>query len=132
MITQLDIFNVNKRILKRVAISLVILFLFDMVWFKFSTNIYKGKVQDKIRKIGAAVAWILIAYAISVQKPKSLKEAGMYGAFTGLIIYGVFNGTAHAITKNWDAKTSIYDTMWGITNCTATSMILFKLSRFYD
>ena len=135
MKTQLVLFDSyanSKNGVIRGSIALLSIFLLDMIWFKFSTSIYKGKVDGKIRKMGAFIAWFFMACALSVQNPKSLKEAIVYGANVGLVIYAVFNGTTYAINKNWDIKTSLYDTAWGITNCAITSAILFKFTNAYD
>ena len=132
MKTELVLFDTSKKRFMKGGIALLSIFLLDMIWFKLSKKIYKDVVQSKIRKMGAFVAWFFMAYALSAQNPKSLKEAVVYGANVGLVIYAVFNGTTYAINKNWDIKTSLYDTVWGITNCAITSAILFKFTNAYD
>ena len=134
MKTELVIYDTpenSKNGMKKIFVALSSIFLLDMVWFSLSKNMYKNVVQDKVRRPGAFVAWFLMACALSVQNPKSMKEAITYGALVGLVIYGVFNGTTYAINKDWSLNISLSDTLWGITNCTITSAILFKVSKRY-
>jgi len=43
-----------------------------------------------------------------------LKKASLLEAFLfGLIIYGVYETTNHAIIKNWDLRFVFLDTLWG-------------------
>jgi uncharacterized membrane protein len=41
-------------------------------------------------------------------------QACVYGAFLGLVIYVVFNGTALVTFPNWTFRAAGIDTVWGV------------------
>lgn len=59
-----------------------------------------------------------MAWGISkfVLQNESIKQEDKWkvGALLGLLVYGVYNGTNHAILNDWSLETSIKDTMWGV------------------
>jgi uncharacterized membrane protein len=62
--------------------------------------------------------------AVSRIDPKHLvRDSVIYGGFTGLAMYGVFNGVNYAIFKNYGLNMAITDTVYGVLVCILTSMI---------
>ena len=127
--------TLTKNIIFKMLIAFVSLLLFDLVWFYFTTkSLYTPAIQNvsnktdtKFRLGGGVIAWTIMAFALSVQNPTSIQDALLYGAFIGLIIYGVFNGTNYAIFDGWSSKISLVDTTWGIVNCMIASAVLYLL-----
>ena len=137
MKTELVIFdsvkNSKKGTLKGLT-AIILLIVFDSIWLTIMKKFYKkniGNIMGKFRIIGGLFAWFFIACALSVQSPKSLREAMTYGALVGLVIYSVYNGTNYAIMKNWNIKLSFVDTIWGTIICSVTSAILYKIFKNY-
>lgn len=62
--------------------------------------------------------------AVSRIDPKHLvRDSVIYGGFTGLAMYGVFNGVNYAILKNYKLEMAITDTVYGVIVCILTSMV---------
>ena len=91
-------------------------------------NMYDLKIKN-FNYIAAIIAWLLISFAISIHSPITLKDSAIYGAYIGLIIYGVYNSTNYAIMDTWPLKVSLLDTMWGITVCSIVSSLLYLCFR---
>lgn len=62
----------------------------------------------QVRWIPAIVTYVLMAFAVCY-----FTESAKDGLLLGLVVYGIFNGTCHAIFQGWDATTAVKDTMWG-------------------
>lgn len=118
--------------IKTFLVILVIFGILDFLWLGIvSGNLYPTAIQNiqgsplKLQVLGAVVAYFLMTLSLSVLFEKKViqtpDDALFWGAFLGLVVYGVFNGTNHAIFKRWDLKTSIYDTMWGVFLYTFTA-----------
>lgn len=116
-----------KSIITKWSIAFILLVLLDYVWFKFM-NMYDLKIKN-FNYIAAIIAWLLISFAISIHSPITLKDSAIYGAYIGLIIYGVYNSTNYAIMDTWPLKVSLLDTMWGITVCSIVSSLLYLCFR---
>jgi len=120
-----------NNILHLIVVTLIFISL-DMVWFSQSADMYKATILNIQKtplnmRIGSGIfVWILLAAGLKmfVLEPNmSTTNAFIKGAIFGLITYGVFNGTNHAIFENYDLKTSMYDTLWGGFVC-GTSAVL--------
>ena len=113
---------------KRILTSLVSLLLADVVWFRYSIqHVYPTFPQSNV--VWGLVAWIALAIAISAGKPDSVKTAGLWGAVVGAIAYAVFNGTELAIRTDWSPSVALVDTLWGIGNCSVSSVALYWLGK---
>lgn len=97
----------------------------DIIWLGV---IAKKGYQDTVQKIqgdklqlrlwSAILVYPLMVWGISkfVLQNDSIKKEDKWkaGAILGLLVYGVYNGTNHAILKDWSLETSIKDTLWGV------------------
>lgn len=114
----------SKKGTLRGLIAIITLITLDLIWFAVSKyfKVYDDVVtKNPINFFTAILSWLLICSAISVQLPKSLTEAMIYGMLVGLVIYGVWNFTNHAIME-WPIKTLICDTLWGMFVCSMASL----------
>lgn len=124
-----DTFESSKQGTIRGLIAILSLITLDLIWFRISktlkiyTDVQTKKMKYK-EYISALLSWLLISCALSVQLPKTLKEAMTYGMLVGLVVYGVWNFTNYAIMK-WPIKTIIADTLWGMFVCSMASLSLF-------
>ena len=114
----------SKNCIIRGFIAIITLITLDLIWFTISKHlkVYDNVVtKNPINFFTALLSWLLICSAIAVQLPKSLTEAMTYGMLVGLVIYGVWNFTNHAI-MDWPIKTLIFDTLWGMFVCSMASL----------
>ena len=104
---------------------LVVLFILDAVWLGvISKDHYSNVIQNiqgeplKPRLLPAFLTYLIMAlglyvFVISQKDASTSVPKWQLGALFGFIVYGVFNGTTHAIFKNWDISTAIRDCLWG-------------------
>ena len=96
----------------------VLLILVDSVYLYLTKTIF-GEMIVRIQKFAiqprywsAAIVYILLALGLYwfILKPnKPVWEAFLLG----IIIYGVFDFTSHAIFKKYDLSVALMDTVWG-------------------
>jgi len=124
-----DTFEQSKQGTLRGLIAIITLIALDLIWFEISGyfKIYSNIITKKpINYLSAFLSWLLICSAISVQLPKNLEEAMIYGMLVGLVVYGVWNFTNHAIMQ-WPIKTIIADTLWGMFVCSMASLSVYLI-----
>ena len=128
MRTQLIFFdNVDesKKGTLRGLVAISVLIILDLMWFKIMD--YSPIISKPFNYFSAAFAYLLLCSAIGVQLPRSIQEAIVYGALVGLAIYGVYNGTNYAISKQHTLKITILDTMWGMFVMSSASIIVYYI-----
>jgi len=87
------------------------------------------KIQGKEitpRPYSVVIVYIIIItglYYFIIGPNKSYKD----GAFFGLVIYGIFNFTNHALFDNYSLSLVIIDLIWGMTICGTTTFIMNKI-----
>jgi len=78
------------------------------------------------RPYSVVIVYIIIItglYYFIIGPNKSYKD----GAFFGLVIYGIFNFTNHALLDNYSLSLVIIDLIWGMTICGFTTFIMNKI-----
>ena len=91
--------------------------------------IYKtyGKVI-KFMPVCIAVIIILIASAISIQNPSTLKEAVVYGALVGLVTFGSMNmGLLMSKSGGWTRKDALIAIGVGVISSALASAVIFYI-----
>ena len=96
----------------------VLLILVDSVYLYLTKSIF-GEMIVRIQKFAiqprywsAAIVYILLAFGLYrfILKPnRPVWEAFLFG----IIIYGVFDFTSHAIFKKYELTVALMDTVWG-------------------
>ena len=87
------------------------------------------KIQGKEitpRPYSVVIVYIIIItglYYFIIGPNKSYKD----GAFFGLVIYGIFNFTNHALFDNYSLSLVIIDLIWGMTICGTTTFLMNKI-----
>jgi uncharacterized membrane protein len=56
----------------------------------------------------------------------------VWGALFGLIVYGVYGFTNHAILAQWPAKLTFLDTMWGTFLYGISTFLTAWVARYFD
>tara|TARA_Y100000590_G_C15495938_1_gene929646 strand:+ start:303 stop:698 length:396 start_codon:yes stop_codon:yes gene_type:complete len=119
-----DTLEQSKKGLLRGTIAFFSLIILDALWFYFNKNLYSSVVTKKFNLLPALAVWIILCSALAVQLPNSLKEAAVYGILVGFVVYGIYNLTNMTI-MNWPLRITIIDTLWGMTACGITSILLY-------
>jgi len=110
-------------------LTAILLLAIDSIYLKLIAPIYNmqvKKIQGKeinFRVYSAIIVYIILItglYYFVIGQNKSTKE----GAFFGLVIYGVFDFTNHAILDNYSLSLAIMDTIWGMVLCGATTFLM--------
>jgi uncharacterized membrane protein len=103
--------------------TLIIILIIDIIWLGFiSPRIYKSEIgnlmKEKPNWYGGFLVYIILAFAITIFVIKSgiapsPKDALIYGAILGFVIYGVYDLTNYSTLKDWTIKITIIDLLWG-------------------
>jgi uncharacterized membrane protein len=111
----------------------IVLLAIDAVYLKFIGGPFYSLAVKKIqgneinfRMYSAVIVYIILItglYYFIIGPNKSIKE----GAFFGLVIYGVFDFTNHAILDNYSLPLAMMDTIWGMVLCGTTTFIMTKI-----
>lgn len=140
-------------------IVLVLCFIIlDLMWFTFSGSMYGATVaniqgsQLSMNVPAAIVSWMLLGFGVSMfvdgsdgsnssdssdgsngsdssNNTNKLRARMLKGAALGACVYGVYNATNMAIFKDYDYKTALADTTWGIFVTGAVSAIGPEIAR---
>lgn len=119
--------------------ALFIMGVLDFLWIGLlSGNLYPQAIKNiqhsplSIKLIPAVLAYLLMAFSLSMLINENVVIKGnlysslKWGAFLGIIVYGIFNSTNCAILNNWSYKVGITDTLWGTFLFTLTMVIINK------
>ena len=122
-------------------ISFVSFIVLDLVWFKLFTNkIFLELIRPiarlkndsfDVNYISAGVVYILLAlgvcYFVLSEQSSSYRNIAFSGALLGLITYGIYDFTNHALLAHWPTKMIILDVGWGICSCALVSVFTFYI-----
>ena len=119
----------NKKIL---TITIIIAIL-DGIFLYMNRSLFINQIIQvqaapiKVDYFSAILCYILLIYGLYyfiIKENRSPYEA----ALLGLIIYGVFDFTNHAIFKNYNIYIGLLDTIWGGILCGLTTHIYYLYS----
>lgn len=121
----------------KLVLSFVLFIIMDIMWFSYSFDkIYNPSVISiqgntiNLRPFSALFAWFLLALGINyfvLQNNLGKQEIVLRGALFGFIVYGVYNGTLHAIFSNYNMSVALSDLAWGTF---ATSLVSLTMTYF--
>ena len=114
-------------------LSALLLLAIDAVYLKFIGGPFYSlaikKIQGSkmnVRLYSALIVYLFLItglYYFIIEPNKTAIE----GAFFGLVVYGVFDFTNHAILENYSLPLSIMDTIWGSILCGTTTYLVKKM-----
>lgn len=131
--------------LKNFLVSAVAFAVLDFIWLGYVMKSFNLKQLSEIGRIvdgdfqvmyGAAfVVYILMAlgvviFVVPLAESSLLKAAG-YGAFMGLLVYGVYDMTNMAVLKNYPWPFALADMAWGVFVFAAVSWITVKVGSIW-
>lgn len=94
-------------------------------------------VQNKemtVRPFSALIAYIAIIAPIilfslpNIRPEHRLADSLFYGGVLGMIIYGMFSFTNHALIQGWSTRVAVMDTIWGFMLYT---IVTYLVSSFF-
>ena len=125
------------KIISQIAVASITFIVLDALWlglvakqFYISNmgsflNIENGSI--KANWLPTVLVYIvLIMGVVMFAVPKAngaLSLALLYGAILGLITYGTYDFTNHAVMKDWPAIVTIVDVLWGMTITSITTFM---------
>lgn len=126
---------------KRLLWISIFFLILDGIWLGIlARNFYSTSIKRvtnlssaTFRLYSAIITYILMVLGIYYWVLPKVKESDdigslFWGGFFGLMIYGIYNFTNHAIFAGWDLKTSLVDTLWGITVCSLVTYLTIKFT----
>lgn len=100
--------------------ALLLFLLLDALWFSTATVYPKFNPSLARLVVGGGTAWVALAMG-QAYFVRSVQD----GLLFGLIVYLVFNGTEHAIRKDWGLGVALSDTAWGTFTNTLIAGLLY-------
>lgn len=132
--------------IKSFVISFVSFIVLDFLWLGFVMKKFNlkqlseiGRIQDgefQVQYGPAIIVYILTALAITFFiLPKFTSDSSwltvfLWGAFMGLIVYGVYDMTNLSILKNYPSAFALADIAWGTFVFGAISVITWKFTTY--
>ncbi len=119
--------------LRALALAVPITLAIDLLWLGvIAKSIYAKALGPLMR---AAPIWpsALAVYAliplglVLFVLPRAGGDAGkaaLWGALFGLVLYGVYDFTNHALLKNWPFKIVVIDLVWGMVLCGLSAFLV--------
>ncbi len=128
------------KFVEHYLVAAVLFVIIDAVWIKFIANgFYKAQMGTLLRKkpnfIPAVIFYLLymLGIIIFVVDPalakNSLSYALGHGALLGLLMYATYDLTNHSTLKNWPAKITYVDMVWGTIITAGVSVVTFVIFR---
>ena len=120
--------------IKNLLVSGIILYLIDMIYISNISKKYGNMIQSiqgsvmKTKMVSAVICYLFLAFGVYYFIIKDSKKS-LDAFFLGVIIYGVYNSTAHALLDKFDTKIAITDTIWGGILFYLTTEVYKKLNE---
>jgi uncharacterized membrane protein len=129
--------------LTQIGAGLVTWLVLDFLWLGLLMNgFYKAQLGTMARRSGenfaplwtpAILLYVLVVVAIAVfVVPKAnggLWHAALYGAFFGLVAFGVYDLTNYATLDGWPLALTVVDMAWGAVVCATVTVAMTAAGR---
>jgi len=113
----------------------------DSIWLsQMAPRFYRPAIGDMLAAkpnfIAAAIFYLLYVTGILVLavlpalEKGSLAKAAALGAFVGLFAYGTYDLTNHATLKDWPARLTLVDMVWGTVLTSLAASAGYLAMRF--
>ncbi|KPJ85669.1 hypothetical protein AMJ57_02225 [Parcubacteria bacterium SG8_24] len=123
--------------LRQFAVILPIFLLLDGIWLGvISKGFYLNRMRSFARISDGSFApvwgsvflvYLLLSFGVLFlvlpQAEGSWLKALLFGGALGLVAYGVYDLTNHALVKDWSVTLTLVDIAWGVFVCGATSAL---------
>lgn len=124
--------------MKILLLALILFILYvglDFLWFEAMGNFFKGEIGGIARldalgnwdvRIGVSLlVYVLMTLGMGffvLHHSESFGQIALYGAFFGLVVYGVYDATNLATLSAWTYRFALADIVWGIILNTAVAV----------
>lgn len=116
---------------------LPILIAGDLLWVGFlASNFYNAHIahlRGPVQWPGAILFYLIytLGILIFVTYPhlNSLQQTILYGTLFGLVCYGVYNFTNHAVLNDWPMTVVVADVLWGIFLTTTVAVAGYYIAK---
>lgn len=117
--------------LKLFFLTFFTLTLIDLLWLGYLMKDFYLKYLGigQLNWISALGVYVLLAAGLIVFVLP--KQNVLYGGFFGLVAYGIYDLTNHAILPHWPFILVFVDVLWGMTLCTTTTAIVTLYIKYY-
>lgn len=112
-------------------LSVIIL---DILWVSLLrkyviSNDIKLLLALKVNPLAAVLTWIFLVigcywFVVIPTQWYTLPLVFAYGAFFGLIVYGIYEFTNKALLFAWNWKLVVWDIVWGMVLCGSVSVVM--------
>lgn len=111
--------------LTRFFITLAVIVVTDAVYFyTVGSSTYPDGISISIPH--AAIAYLIMAFGLSILQPSGGVSPVQVGALFGFIVYGVFNTVEMAIRSDWRGPVAVIDWIYGTCLCSLASWVTSK------
>ena len=117
--------------LSSVFFIFILLVMIDVIYLYFAKNMF-GEMVAKIQRVAmqvriwsAAIVYVFAAislYWFVIKGRRPVWEA----ALLGLVTYGIYDFTNHAILKNYDLNIAIMDCLWGAILFSSVTWVYYQ------
>jgi uncharacterized membrane protein len=118
--------------IKKIIISTIVILILDGTYIYANKSMFQDTVVNiqrvvmQVKPIPVILVYLLLVIVINyfiIQKNRSHLEAFLLG----FCIYGIYEGTNHAMFKKWPLQIALMDTIWGGILFSATTYITYIL-----
>lgn len=128
--------------LLRAAIGMIGFMVLDGIWLGvLMKDVYRDQLAPIARLVDGRFAplWsaALVVYValgaglgvLVVPRASSLATAAGYGAFFGLVVYGVYDFTNYSTLRQWPFALALMDVAWGATASAICAAVIWMATR---
>lgn len=115
---------------RSLAVLIPLTVALDLLWLGvIARGAYRSLLGGFMREApvwpSAIAVYVLIPLGLSLfvlpRAGGSPATAGAYGALFGLVLYGTYEFTNHALVRGWPFKAVLLDVAWGMVLCAVVS-----------
>lgn len=123
--------------IKHIVLTSMLVLLIDFTWIKLAMKSEYDKlifdVQNKemnVRPVSVLLAYVAIITPIilfslpNIRPEHRLVDSITHGGVLGMMIYGMFSFTNHALIQGWSSRVAIMDTVWGFVLYTIVTYLV--------
>lgn len=126
-----------KITIQQIALTSLLVLVIDLIWIKLvMKNEYERlifDVQNKemtVRPFSALLSYITIILPIvlfslpNVRPEHRFSDSLLHGGVLGMMMYGMFSFTNHALIQEWSTRVVALDTVWGFVLYTIVTYLV--------
>lgn len=125
-------------------VAAVLFIVLDFIWFYFAGDFFKSEIGSiarltesgewNVRYLPAVLVYVLMGAGIVAfvyLNVMSLAMAFLFGAFFGLVGYGLYDLTNLATLTDWTVRFAVVDMIWGTLLCGTVSAAIYTIGKTF-